>query len=172
MSATVGQRVELPWRNLAGYHCFGCCPDNPAGLALSASLEGDILVCSFALDKRQESYPGVAHGGVVVAVLDELMGNLLAIAHRKACFTVSMRVRFLSPLRIGETYRASARLSESGTAADDALYDTLGEIVDVEGQAMLTASATYCWMTQAQADAFMSPSPTRSAEFTGYFRRP
>jgi acyl-coenzyme A thioesterase PaaI-like protein len=163
-------RAELPWRRLAGYHCFGCCADNPAGLALAPVVEGDGLACALTFDRRHESYPGIAHGGVAVAALDELMGNALALLDGKACFTVSLRTRFLSPLQIGRPYRVVARVVER-PERPDGLFKLEGEILDAEGQAALAASATYCWMTAAQADAFMDPSPAGSREFIGYFRR-
>lgn len=162
--------LELPWRRLPGYHCFGCCADNPAGLALQLVEGGDGLTCTFRPDRRHESYPGVIHGGIGATVLDEVMGNALALLEKKLCFTVGMRTRFLAPLRTGHTYRAMARVVER-PEQEDGLFKLEGEIQDAQGHATLMASATYQWMTQAQADAVFTPSPAHQPGFEEYFRR-
>jgi uncharacterized protein (TIGR00369 family) len=164
------RRSELPWKGIEGYHCFGCCPDNPAGIALRPVEHEDGLACWFTLDRKHESYPGIVHGGVVVTVLDELMGNVLAMLEHKACFTVSLRARFLAPVRSGHTYRAVARVVERPDSPDG-LYKVEGEISDADRREVLTAHATYHWMTEDQANTFMTPSPAATEEFAGYFRK-
>lgn len=161
--------LELPWKDLAGYHCFGCCTDNPAGLSLALVAEGDGIACDFTLTRRHESYPGITHGGIGATVLDEVMGNVLALLERKICFTTGMRLRFLAPLRTGRRYRAVARIVER-PAADDGLFKVEGELVDEHDSPMLMASGTYRWVTAEQADALMEPSPARSPRFAAYFR--
>src|SRR6266702_4011443 len=104
--------LELPWRQWNGDYCFGCSPDNPAGLALTAVESGDGLACSFALTRLHESYPGIIHGGIAATILDELMGNLLALREQRFCLTVGLRVRFLAPLRTGHRYQAQAHVVE------------------------------------------------------------
>src|SRR4051812_21354435 len=98
--------VRAPWYGTAVHHCFGCAPDNPAGLALQMVESGDGLTCSFTLTRRHESYPGLVHGGVSAAILDELMGNVLIHHERKACFLTDLRVRYAGALRIGLPYVA------------------------------------------------------------------
>lgn len=73
---------------------------------------GDALTCSFTLTRLHESYPGMVHGGVSAAILDELMGNVLIHHERKACFLTDLRVRYAGALRVGRAYRAQARLIE------------------------------------------------------------
>lgn len=162
--------LELPWRTLPGYHCFGCCEDNPAGLALRFRVEGDALACRFQTDRRHESYPGVIHGGIGATVLDELMGNALALREQKLCFTVGMRTRFLAPLRTHQPYHALARVVER-PAQDDGLFKVEGEVLDAQQRPVLMASATYQWMTDVQAETFFSHGPARSPELLRYFRR-
>lgn len=169
-SAGAGQVLALPWHDLEGYHCFGCCSTNAAGLALVLVAEGDDSVASdFTLARRHESYPGIIHGGIGATVLDEVMGNTLALRERKICFTTGLRLRFLAPLRTNARYRAVARIA-GRPDTDDGLFKIEGEILDEHGATMLIASGTYRWMTAEQADAVMQPSPARSPRYAAYFR--
>lgn len=164
-----GEVLPLPWRDLAGNHCFGCCEHNPAGLSLAMRADGDGLASDFRLGARHESYPGVIHGGIGSTVLDEVMGNTLALIEQKICFTTSMRLRFIAPLRTDRPYRALARIVER-PATDDGLFKVEGEIQDEHGATMLVANATYRWVTTEQADSIMQPSPAASPRFAAYFR--
>jgi len=138
--------VELPWHASEGNHCFGCARNNPAGLALELKALGETLVCDFALTRLHESYPGIVHGGVASAVLDEVMGNLLIHLEHKVCFTTSLRTTFAGALRVGQGYRAVAWLSER-PAEPGQLYKVQGEIRDDRGAALVLARGSYQWMT-------------------------
>jgi acyl-coenzyme A thioesterase PaaI-like protein len=138
--------VELPWHASDGNHCFGCARGNPAGLGLELMASGETLVCDFTLTRLHESYPGIVHGGVASAVLDEVMGNLLIHLERKVCFTTSLRTTFGGALRVGQAYRAVAWLTER-PAQPGQLYKVQGEIRDDRGNALVLARGSYQWMT-------------------------
>jgi uncharacterized protein (TIGR00369 family) len=130
---------DLPWRHLPGYNCFGCCGENGAGLRLRFAMgEPDTVSCSYQAAPHHESYPGVTHGGIAATVLDELMGNVLALREGKLCFTVGMRTRFVSPLRTGVRYRAVARIVER-PERPDGLFKVEGEICDLDSHAKMIA---------------------------------
>ena len=58
--------------------CFGCGPGNPSGLGVSAwAADGDAVDGEVVLDDRFVGAPGVAHGGAVAAVMDDLFGLVL-----------------------------------------------------------------------------------------------
>ncbi|MFI9505739.1 PaaI family thioesterase [Nocardia sp. NPDC052566] len=56
--------------------CFGCGHRNPAAVGMALELRGDRIIGRFTLDERHQGAPGVAHGGVVAAVLDEASGTV------------------------------------------------------------------------------------------------
>jgi acyl-coenzyme A thioesterase PaaI-like protein len=161
--------LVLPWKELEGYHCFGCCAENPAGLKLEPVAEAGGLACALRFSRLHESYPGIVHGGIGATVLDELMGNVLALLERKICFTTAMKVRYLGPLRTGVRYAAAARIVER-PAADPGLFKVEGEIRDTAGEALVMATASYQWLTAAQADELIRPSPAGSPGYAAYFR--
>ncbi len=113
------QPLVVPGARSKHSNCFGCAPRNTNGLALSMNLlDEDGLVSLFRLPERFESYPGVIHGGIVSTVLDEVMGNVIAVLDSKLCFTVTLRVKYLAPLHTNELYRCVARLTRRPDSDD------------------------------------------------------
>lgn len=54
--------------------CLGCGPDNPHGFGLQVVRDGDIVRAEHVFDQRHVGAPGVAHGGAVAAIVDDLCG--------------------------------------------------------------------------------------------------
>jgi len=92
--------------------CWGC-GDNPAGLRLpqpaaQGLTEYDAL---FAFDDRHQGGPGIAHGGLVAAALDEAVG-LLATWFAFPAVTARIFVRYRRPAPINTELRLRATLDE------------------------------------------------------------
>ena len=144
MSANQAGRVspvDMPWTALPSHHCFGCSPENPTGLKLRFGWRSDGgLATTFRLGREHESYPGIVHGGLVGVVCDETMGNLILLRTGRWALTTSMRLRYISPLIVGDEYTCVATVVDS-VAGD--LCRVSSEILDRAGEAMATATATY-----------------------------
>ena len=137
------QPVQPPWEVLPDYQCFGCSPHNPAGLRLRfwESVDGDGLEAPLVFGRAHESYPGVVHGGIVVTVCDEIMGNLLVLRTGVTHFTVTLRTRFLAPLAVGTAYRCVATVrSETGAGGQ---RQAAAEVLDETGRTVASATGTY-----------------------------
>jgi len=147
--AVDGQTLRTPWEGTPRHHCFGCASHNPAGLAMKMAQAGDTLICDFTLTRLHESYPGLIHGGVSAALLDELMGNVLIQRERKVCFTTSLRITYAGVLLVGSSYRAVAWLHERPKETED-LFRVVGEIHDQSGQTLVMARGTFQWMTAGE----------------------
>jgi len=153
--------TELPWSVLEDYQCFGCSPRNPSGLGLTFSDHPEGLTTSFALGRGFESYPGVVHGGLLGVVCDETMGNLIVARTGLVAFTVSLRLRYLSPVLVGATYSCVARL---GPVGGDQLTTATADVFGPEHAAVVTATATYRTVLLAAARdriALTAPDATR-----------
>ncbi len=81
--------------------CFGCGSENPIGLHLNVCFDGEALVADFTPQKAHQGYADVMHGGIMSAILDEMMGKLLALTGR-ASVTAEIAVRFRRPVRVGQ----------------------------------------------------------------------
>ncbi|MFA9269822.1 PaaI family thioesterase [Svornostia abyssi] len=93
-------------------NCFGCGPRNPAGLHLRMQRNGMGVVADLVLDERHEGAPGLAHGGVVAAALDDLFGGVLVVLGVPAV-TANLSVDYRAPVRLGRTLTLSATCTRS-----------------------------------------------------------
>ena len=87
--------------------CFGCGRQNPIGLKLTFFEDGERVWASWTPHKNHQGYEGIAHGGLISTVLDEVMG--WAIYVRKLwAVTGTINVRYRKPAPIGEPLTATA----------------------------------------------------------------
>jgi len=90
--------------------CFGC-GDNPLGLRLPLPAAPGLseYEAYFQFDERHQGGPGLAHGGMVSAALDEAAG-LLATWHSFPSVTARLFVRYRRPVPINTELLIVARL--------------------------------------------------------------
>jgi acyl-coenzyme A thioesterase PaaI-like protein len=116
--------------------CWGC-GDNSAGIALPTP-EGEGLRtydATFSFREEHQAAPGLVHGGLVGAALDEVCG-LLATWYRFPSVTARFTIRFLKPVHINQTLAISAELrSERGRRLEirGELRDGEELLADAEG---------------------------------------
>ncbi len=122
----------MPGEIAARRYCFGCGDLNPAGLKLEFRFEGNKAVADLLPQERHQGYPGLMHGGVTAAALDEAMGWAMYGLGVWAV-TGKMEVKFRQPLPLhqkavvsGEVIRNRGRWLE-----------VRGEIRSEEGRLMV-----------------------------------
>ena len=93
--------------------CWGC-GDNPAGLHLPLpSVEGLTEYEAYVeFDERHQGGPGIVHGGLVAAALDEAVG-LLAPWYAFPTVTARLFVRYRLPVPINTELLLRATLTEA-----------------------------------------------------------
>jgi acyl-coenzyme A thioesterase PaaI-like protein len=69
---------------------------NPMGLAAQLWRDGDVACMRVTLGKAFEGAPGRAHGGVVAALLDEVMG-VMNVIHGAMAFTARLDITYHAP---------------------------------------------------------------------------
>jgi acyl-coenzyme A thioesterase PaaI-like protein len=82
---------------------------NPMGVAITVRREGDEAVARVTLGAAFEGAPQRAHGGVVAAVFDDVLGFVLLI-HASPSYTGRLTVSYLAPTPVGEELEFRARL--------------------------------------------------------------
>lgn len=80
---------------------------NPMGIAIQPRRVGDEVVADFNLGAAFEGAPRRAHGGVVAAIFDDIMGYVLVL-ERTPAYTGQMTVDYLAPVPIGVDLQARA----------------------------------------------------------------
>ena len=103
--------VDRPAGSLPPHYptCFGCGPEAEAGLHLVVRMEGEQVVADYAFATRHSGAPGIAHGGMVSALVDDLLGYTLYVV-REPGVTRRLEVDFLRPVLVGTTYAVRGRV--------------------------------------------------------------
>jgi acyl-coenzyme A thioesterase PaaI-like protein len=102
-----------PQGGVRGNHFMDCIVTglaNPMGVAAETLRQGDDAVLRTTLGAAFEGAPGRAHGGMVAALFDEVMGFVLSIACTPA-FTGRLTVSYRAPVPIGAPLEFRARLT-------------------------------------------------------------
>jgi acyl-coenzyme A thioesterase PaaI-like protein len=81
---------------------------NPMGLGMSIWRDDNEAVARVRLGHAFEGAPGRAHGGVVAAIFDDVMGIVLTINATPA-FTARLTVSYLAPVPVGVELEIRAR---------------------------------------------------------------
>jgi acyl-coenzyme A thioesterase PaaI-like protein len=82
-------------------NCFACGPTNPIGMHVhfDRAADGEGVLARLTLAPDYQGWRGIAHGGIVMALLDEAMAHAAGFAgHRGVTATVSVRFRKPVPL--------------------------------------------------------------------------
>lgn len=103
--------AERPDQMLPSHHpqCLGCGSDNPHGHHLQVLRDGDRVRTRHVFDVRHVGAPGIAHGGAVATVLDDLLAFLLYVV-REVAVTRNLEVGYRAPLLLGVPYLLEAEL--------------------------------------------------------------
>jgi uncharacterized protein (TIGR00369 family) len=131
--------------------CFACGRANPIGLHLDLEFDIDRAEARFTPRTEHQGYDGMAHGGIVTALLDEVMG--WAIFHQGIwAVTTRFALTFRKPVRVGESVIASGAVTRDRGRA----LDLHGEVRDASsGELLAEADATYLRMPEAQRKALL-----------------
>ncbi len=89
--------------------CFGCGDANPEGLRIQFEIEGKRVTGAFQARQAHQGYPGLAHGGIAAAAIDEAMGWAMYAAGAWA-MTARLEVKYRRPLPLGEPLEVSAEV--------------------------------------------------------------
>jgi acyl-coenzyme A thioesterase PaaI-like protein len=134
--------VPPPQGRARGSHFTDCIvtgPANPMGMAAQVLREGDDAVLRSTLGAAFEGAPGRAHGGVVAALFDEVMGFVLSITCIPA-FTGRLTVTYRAPVPLGVPLEFRARLTgREGRKLLMAGEARQGETVLAEAEALFVA---------------------------------
>jgi uncharacterized protein (TIGR00369 family) len=130
---------------LADGHCFVCGIENPAGLHIHfEEVEGE-AVAMFRCEERYAGWPGVQHGGITAALLDEAAGYIPQFRGLIA-MTAKLDISFLEPIRVGEVVRVVGRLIHQNRR----VMDVHAEIAGEDGTVRAHATAKMMVLTEQQ----------------------
>ena len=105
-------------RQPSSRHCFVCGVKNPFGLKIQFNDDGASVCCAeVTVPDPFNGYPGVVHGGIIAAILDEVSGRaLLARGHelRNLFVTLKMEIRYRQPTPTNTPLAAIGTIVKAG----------------------------------------------------------
>ena len=124
-------------------NCFACGMENKHGLKLSIYANEDGRVtCAYTIPKHFEGYPGIAHGGIVAALLDEVISRVYMVAdHNRFMYTAKLTSRFRKHVPVEQPlHMTGAFIKDRGRTAEAQakIFAQDGELL-AEGEALLIA---------------------------------
>jgi acyl-coenzyme A thioesterase PaaI-like protein len=145
----------LPTPQPNSRHCFVCGLANPFSLHLRFydNAPGEV-VAETTIGEPYQGYPGVVHGGIVSAMLDEAAGRALMVGTEpRFMYTARLEVRYRQNVPVGVPLRLVGKVGKSKArtaTATSALYTQDGKLL-AEAEALLV-DIPDLEMTQAQLD--------------------
>ncbi len=97
-----------------GSGCFACGQENPIGLRLRFTEEGDTVRAEFTPGPQYQGYKGAVHGGIVAAALDDAMAQLFHMKGQVS-LTARLEIRFRRETPIGQRLVVTAWLTGQRT---------------------------------------------------------
>lgn len=98
------KKIVNPWLGMDGYFCFGCAPDNEAGVKMEFYEDGDEVVCFWHPEPKYQGWTHTLHGGIQATLLDEVSAWTIARKLQTTGVTSKMELRYLKPVHTTDKY--------------------------------------------------------------------
>lgn len=118
--------------------CYGCGDRNPEGLHIEFEIDGNRVKGRFRARAVHQGWPGLAHGGIAAAVLDEAMGWAMYAAGAWAV-TARMEVRYRKSLPLGQELVVTSEVTRDRGRR----LEAVASIRSLAGDALAEASALF-----------------------------
>ena len=124
--------------------CFICGLENPVGLHLHIyEVEPGVIETTYTAPEHFQGYPGVLHGGIVGAMLDEIAGRSHMGSdpnHSRFMFTAKLEVKYRQNVPVGKPLKIIGRAGKSKSRSAEAwagIYDAQTDELLAEGNVLL-----------------------------------
>jgi acyl-coenzyme A thioesterase PaaI-like protein len=114
--------------------CFVCGMENPVGLHLKFyQVAPGEVTADITPPEHYQGYPGVLHGGIAAAMLDETAGRaLMGIFPPRFMFTAKLEVKYRKNIPVGQPLKLTGRAGKDrGRVAEawSGIYNAVGELL-------------------------------------------
>jgi acyl-coenzyme A thioesterase PaaI-like protein len=96
------KKVLNPYKELPGYRCFGCSPDNENGLRMEFENDGEYIISRWDPRSCFQGYLNVLHGGIQATLLDEIASWVIMVHLKTGGVTSRLEMRYLKKVMVNE----------------------------------------------------------------------
>lgn len=143
-------------KQASGRDCFVCGVGNGNGLGMKFyQVEPGLVISDYQVPDHFQGYPGVVHGGIIAAMLDEIAGRVFMSGDPpRFMFTVQLSLRYRKPVPTGKPLRLVGHAhKDKGRVAVG-----IGEIFDAEGNLLAEAEGVYADIPEEAREEFSAHS--------------
>lgn len=126
------KKIINPWKDMEGYNCFGCAPNNQAGVKMEFYEDGDEIVSVWKPRPEYQGWIDTLHGGIQSVLLDEICAWVILRKLQTTGVTSKMETRYRKSISTNDSHlvlRASIREQKRNIILVEArLYNSAGEL--------------------------------------------
>lgn len=126
------KKIINPWKGLEGYNCFGCAPNNEAGIKMEFYEDGDEVVSIWKPRPEYQGWINTLHGGIQAVLMDEICAWVILCKLQTTGVTSKMETRYRKPVSTTDSHivlRASIKEVKRNIVIIEAkLYNKDGEV--------------------------------------------
>ena len=130
-------------------HCLVCGTENKFGLKTRFfETEEKEVIALFTPREEHQSYPGIAHGGVSAAILDEVVGRAIMAHYGQETFgvTLDLQVKYKKPVPLNVELKVIGRITKDRGR----IFEGTGELYLPDGTVAVSAQGKYMKRTLDQ----------------------
>jgi len=112
MKKTLSHEDLKELHNTDTHNCFACSPANPSGLQMKFYTDEQRVYSWVTIPDHMGGWNNIAHGGILSAILDEIMGWAGIYLLEQLTLTKTMTIDFVKAAIIGEQLRVEGWVQE------------------------------------------------------------
>ncbi len=127
--------------------CFGCGEKNTEGLQIDFTIEGKRATGRFVTRREHQGFPGLTHGGISAAAIDEAMGWAMYAAGVWAV-TAKMEIKYRQAVPLESALVVWAEVARDRGRR----LEATGELRTLDGELLVEAKGLFMRMSQGVAE--------------------
>lgn len=133
--------MKIVSKQLSSHDCIICGVDNELGVkAMFYNTDDGKVITNFHFHFEHQSYPGRTHGGMICALLDELVGRAIWVNHPELWgVTMNLDIKYRKPVPYETELRGVGEIINETSRT----FTGRGYIEDLDGNVLAEAEAIY-----------------------------
>ena len=98
------KKIINPWKGMEGYNCFGCAPNNEAGVKMEFYEDNDEVISIWRPLPEYQGWIDTLHGGIQAVLLDEICAWVILRKLQTTGVTSKMETRYRKSISTNDSH--------------------------------------------------------------------